>query len=258
MTRLHLLAALVIVLGAAIGAPSARAYDCPRPTVQLSADESSEVRSSVDSLGGLNSTTFDKKSAQVTQDLFSKYPHADDVALANTMISMFCQIILPSTMSDAEKLDQLYRLEDRITGHASVSVPMNPAVAPTCSTNPKAVLAPIMGLFTAWQELDVDLYLAQWGPDAIARSEHYVYRIADFTARRRADFTQYRAVTVSAINPSIVYVDATKANVVNTYTMHFVRTDGRTIDERGVKESYVLECVARDKSWRIRENNDYQ
>jgi hypothetical protein len=186
VTWRHAVAAFLLLIGAASAAPAAHAYDCPKPTAQLSTDETSDVKSSVDSLGGLSSTSFEKKSAQVTQDLFSKYPHADDVALANTMMSMFCQIILPSQMSDAEKLDQLFRLEDRITGHTSVSVPMNPAVAADCSTNPKDVLAPIVAVFRAWEQLDVDLYLAQWGPDAIARSAHYVYKIADYTARRRA------------------------------------------------------------------------
>lgn len=151
----------------------AQAYDCPQPLRQLSTDKSSDVHSSVDALGGLNTATFAKKSDRVTQDLFSKYPQADKVALANAMISLFCQVILPSTtMSDAEKLDQLFRLEDRITGVASVSVPLNRNVAVACATTQEEVLAPIVRLFKAWQELNVDLYLAQWGPDAIARSSN--------------------------------------------------------------------------------------
>jgi hypothetical protein len=242
----------------ALAASSAEAFECPRPTQQLATDESSDVRSSVSELGGLKVASFETKADVVTRDLFAKYQHADEVAIANTMISMFCQVILPSAMSDSEKLDYLFRLDDRITHHARVSVPLSPAVGPACSTSAEAVLAPIRSLFKAWDQLDVELYLAQWGPDAIARSKYYAYKIADFAQRRRATFASYQAVKVISINPSVAYADATKAKVNNTYTMHFEGKDGRVVDEREISESYVLECVAKDHSWRIRENNDYQ
>ena len=235
------------------------AIDCPRPTQQLATDQSSDVRSSVRALGGLNVTSFETKAESITHDLFAKYPNADDVAVANTMISMYCQIILPSTtMSDSEKLDHLYRLEDRVTRRARVSVPLNPAVGPACSTSADAVLAPIVSLFNAWEQLNVELYLAQWGPNAIARSKYYAYKMADLAPRRRAAFASYRAVDVIGINPKVTYADPTKANVNNTYSMHFERSNGSKFDEREVNESYVLECNATDRTWRIRENNDYQ
>jgi hypothetical protein len=99
--------------------------------------------------------------------------------------------------------------------------------------------------------------MAQWGPNAIARSKYYVRKIADLVPRRRADFAQYRAVKVMAIDPKITFVDHTKAEVQNVYTMRFTRKDGKVIEERNVGESYVLECSARDRKWLIRENNDY-
>jgi hypothetical protein len=251
---------LATTVGCALAfvALSAEAFECPRPTQQLATAESSDVRSSVSELGGLKAATFEMKADVVTRDVFAKYPHADDVAIANTMISMFCQVVLPSAMSDSEKLDYLFRLDDRITRHARVSVPLSPAVGPACSTSADAVLAPIHSVFKAWDQLDVELYLAQWGPDAIARSKYYAYKIADFAPRRRAAFASYQAVKVISINPSVTYSDATKANVNNTYTMRFESKDGRVVDERDVSESYVLESVAKDHSWRIRENNDYQ
>jgi hypothetical protein len=232
-------------------------YDCPKPAQQVTQDVSSEIKSNVSLLQGLGGANFESKAQTVTQDVFSKYPHADNVIIAITMISMFCQVILPSAMPDAEKLDRLYRLEDMITRTNGQSVPMQQSVGKTCSTAPQDVLRPITALFEAWQKLDVDEYLAQWGPEAIARSKFYVMREADIVSRRRADFAGFKSVSVLAIAPKIDFADGTKARISNVYTMHFVARDGKVIDEKGVGESYVLECAAATGQWRIRENNDY-
>jgi ketosteroid isomerase-like protein len=237
----------------------AQAYDCPKPTQQLTQDVSSDIRSEVSGLKGLAVAKFETTAATVTNDVFAKYKDAGSVALSHSMISIFCQIILPSTtLGDAEKLDRLYRLEELITRTSGQSVPMGRSAGTMCLTAPGAVLRPINALFDAWQKLDVDEYLAQWAPDAIARSQYYVMRSADLTSRRRADFANFASVTVRRIEPKILFADGTKARVSNVYTMHFVRRDGRVIDETNVGESYVLECDADKGVWRIRENNDYQ
>ncbi len=233
------------------------AYDCPKPAQQLAQDVSTDIKSDVSALKGVAVASFETKAQTVTQDLFSKYPHADNLAVAITMISMFCQVILPSSMPDAEKLDRLYRLEELITHTSGQSVPMAPSVAKQCSTDPTAVLRPINALFDAWAKLDVEEYLAQWGPDAIARSKYYAMREADLTARRRADFASFQSVTVRSIQPKILFADGQKARISNVYTMHFVKRDGKVIDENSVGESYVLECIAASGTWQIRENNDY-
>src|SRR5262245_21756398 len=91
------------------------AYECPKPTQQLAQDVSTQIHSEITQLKGHNSTQFDASANTITRDVFEKYPDAGKVALAHTMLSMFCQIILPSKMSEADKLDQLYRLEGWIT-----------------------------------------------------------------------------------------------------------------------------------------------
>ena len=232
-------------------------YDCPKPAQQITQDVSYVIKSDVSVLGGIGGGAFEAKAQTVTTDVFSKYPHADELAIAITMISMFCQVILPSAMPDAEKLDRLYRLEDLITHAKGRSVPMEASVGKTCSTAPQDVLRPVNALFDAWQRLDVDEYLAQWGPEAIARSKYYVMKAADIAPRRRADFASFASVTVLGTQPKILFVDGTKARVSNVYSMHFVTRSGKVIDETGVGESYVLECAAASGTWRIRENNDY-
>ena len=249
--------ALALLLGLLLS-PGSRAYDCPKPTQQLTQDVSTDIRSEVSGLKGLAVASFETKAATVTNDVFAKYKDAGNVALSHSMISIFCQIILASTtLSDAEKLDRLYRLEELITRTSGQSVPMGRGAGPMCPTAPGAVLRPIQALFDAWTKLDVDEYLAQWAPDAIARSKYYVMRAADLTSRRRADFANFTSVEVRKIDPRILFADGTKARVSNVYTMHFVRRDGKVIDETNVGESYVLECDASSGTWRIRENNDY-
>jgi hypothetical protein len=232
---------------------TASAFECPHPSQQLAQD----VGETVTTLSQTTNVSFQTKASTVTHDVFKKYPHADQIAIATTLLSMYCQILLPSSMPDAEKLDRLDRLEAAVTSEKGISVPLDKSVGPECSAAPAEVLRPIRALFGAWATLDVDEYLAQWGPNAIARSKYYVRKVADLGPRRRADFAQYRAVDVVAIDPKITFADHTKAVVQNVYTMRFTRKDGKVIKESDVGESYVLECSARDHKWLIRENNDY-
>lgn len=237
----------------ALSCGTALAFECPHPSEQLGQDVSEKVST----LSETTKESFQTKAGTVTHDVFEKYPHADQVAIATTLLSMYCQILLPSSMSDAEKLDRLDRLEGAVTHEKGISVPLDKSVGPECSSAPADVLRPVRALFGAWTRLDVDEYLAQWGPNAIARSKFYVRKAADLGPRRRADFAQYRAVDVVAIDPKITFADHTKAVVQNVYTMRFVKADGKVINENNVGESYVLECSARDRKWLIRENNDY-
>lgn len=239
------------LLGLSYG--TALAFECPHPSEQLSQDVSEKVTT----LSETTKDSFQTKAGTVTHDVFENYPHADQVAIATTLLSMYCQILLPSSMSDAEKLDRLDRLEGAVTHEKGISVPLDISVGPECSSAPAEVLRPIRALFEAWEKLDVNEYLTQWGPNAIARSKYYVRKVADLGPRRRADFAQYRAVSIVAIDPKITFADHTKAVVQNVYTMRFTRADGKVIEENKVGESYVLECSAQDRRWLIRENNDY-
>jgi hypothetical protein len=251
--RLPLIVPIVLAL---ISSPAA-AYECPAPTKQLAEDVSVQIRSDVSVLKGLATTSFESSAETVTRDLFAKYQDAGVVALGHSVISIFCQIIMPSSMSDAEKLDQLYRLEEWITRISGSSVPMEKTTGTNCATTSDQVLRPVKAVFHAWQTLDVDEYLAQWGPESIQRSKYHARRMADIVDKRRMDFQEFQSVSVISIDPKILFVDGTKARVDNTYTMRFVRRNGRIVSENSVGESYILECSAANNKWLIRENNDY-
>jgi hypothetical protein len=227
--------------------------ECPHPSQQITQDVSKEVTA----LSDTTNESFQKKANTVTTDVFSKYPNADHVAIATTMISIYCQVLLPSNIPIADKLDRLDRLEAAVTNVVGISIPLDKSVGPECSTEAAEVLRPVRALFEAWQALDVDQYLAQWGPNAISRSKYYVYKVSDLGPHRRENFGQYRNVDVIDIDPHITFVDHAKAVIKNVYTMRFIKRDGRVIEERNVGESYVLECSAQNQQWLIRENNDY-
>jgi hypothetical protein len=247
---------LVLIVIALISSP-ARAYECPAPTQQLARDVSVSIKSDVSVLNGLATTSFESNAETVTRDVFAKYQDAGVVALGHSVISIFCQIIMPSSMTDAEKLDQLYRLEEWVTRISGRSVAMEKSAGTNCATSSSEVLRPIKAVFDAWQQLDVDEYLAQWGPESIQRSKYYVRRMADIADKRRMDFREFQSVSVISIDPKILFADGTKARVDNTYTMRFVRRNGGVVAENSVGESYILECSAANNKWRIRENNDY-
>jgi hypothetical protein len=55
------------------------------------------------------------KTETTTKNLFEKYPNADRVAVATTMMSIYCQQIDRSTtLSDGEKLDRLMTVNQAI------------------------------------------------------------------------------------------------------------------------------------------------
>ncbi|MGD9539969.1 hypothetical protein [Methylocystis sp.] len=231
--------------------------DCPKPVVQTATDVSAKIQSGVRPLAGVSAQTFDAKAEVVTRDLFHEYSDSGTVALAHSTISIFCQIIATSSLSDAEKLDHLYRLEEWITRISGHSAPTSTYWKATCAASPSQVLKPVQAVFNAWATRDLDRYMSQWAPAAIQRSKYYARELSEIASRRSHDFAKYAAVSVISVNPRILFVDGAKARISNTYSMRFVRYDGRVINETNIDESYILECSKDGNRWMIRENNDY-
>jgi hypothetical protein len=88
------------------GAASA-AMDCPAPAQNVAKEVVTDTELSVSGLRSLVGGSL-KNSTEVTaKNLFEKYPHADRVAMATTMLSIYCQQIDHSTtLTDDEKLDR--------------------------------------------------------------------------------------------------------------------------------------------------------
>ena len=211
---------IVIALLLLAGAPAV-AYECPKPPQQVAQDVVNEVHSSSTSLLIATSGSYDSTASTVTRDLLQKYPNADQLLVRYTMLSMACQLIMSSSLSDDQKLDRLYRLDAWLWQASGRSTPTRLADATTCPIEPQSVLEPINALFSAWARLNVDAYLAQWGPESIHRSKYGVQDKAKLTAQRRIDFAKYQRVEVVSFSPTIEFADGRKAVVNNSYVMRF-------------------------------------
>jgi hypothetical protein len=89
-------------------ASAVAAMDCPQASKDVAKDIAVSTEASVEGLRGLASGSLKNKTETTTKNLFEKYPNADRVAVATTMMSIYCQQIDRSTtLSDAEKLDRL-------------------------------------------------------------------------------------------------------------------------------------------------------
>jgi hypothetical protein len=244
----------LIAVFLASGACSALAYECPRPPQQVAQDVITEVHNTSTVLVTSTTESYNTAARTITQDLISKYPNADQLLVQITMLSMACQLIMGSALSDDQKLDRLYRLDDIFTHRSGRSVPIRLADTETCSQ--ASVLQPIRALFSAWESLDVNSYLAQWGPDAIHRSKYGVLNKTKLASQRRADFARFRRVEVISFSPTVVFSDGRKAVINNSYMMRYYAVSGRSFNENE-KENYTLECSSSTGRWLIRENNDY-
>lgn len=234
--------------------PALAAYECPKPPQQVAEDVVTEAHGSATSLVSITSSSYDNVARKVTTDLIQKYPNSDQLLVRYTVLSMACQLIMGSSLSDDEKLDRLYRLDDWITHASKSSTPIRSDQPASCATAQDAVLKPIRTLFSAWANLDVNSYLQQWGPNAIHRSKYGVAGKSELAQRRKGDFTKYSKVDVLSYAPKITFADGRKAVVNNSYSMRYVRRNGQSFTENE-SENYTLECL--DGRWVVRENNDY-
>jgi len=91
------------------------AMDCPQASKDVAKDIAVSTEAGVEGLRGLATGSLKNKTEITTKSLFEKYPNADRVAIATTMMSIYCQQIDRSaTLSDAEKLDRLMTVNQAI------------------------------------------------------------------------------------------------------------------------------------------------
>jgi hypothetical protein len=89
--------------------PFARAADfpCPPPSEQKDFDVRGDFDGKAQTLMKIATADVQGTAQRTVVDLFSKYPHADRVAIINTLLSVTCNLIKASTqMSDIDKLHQ--------------------------------------------------------------------------------------------------------------------------------------------------------
>lgn len=83
------------------------AMECPAPSAQLAKDIEADIKGRLSGISILPATEIVGKASVKTVDMFSKYPNADRVVIANSMISMFCQNLSSSRLADKEKMSMI-------------------------------------------------------------------------------------------------------------------------------------------------------
>lgn len=93
------------------------------PSQQLSSDVVLEAQGKVTALMKLGAADAKLHAESLAHELFSKYPNADRVALAHTLINVFCQQLNESKASDDDKHRQWMDFNEQILALAGVIRP---------------------------------------------------------------------------------------------------------------------------------------
>ena len=108
---------MLLLLGPAAVASVSRvqaAIDCPAPSRNVDKNIVVDTQGAVNGLGKLVAGDIKNRVEITVTNLFEKYPNADRLAIATSMMSEFCQLIDHSSLSDREKLDQLQETNKQI------------------------------------------------------------------------------------------------------------------------------------------------
>jgi len=127
----------------------------------------------------------------------------------------------------------------------------------TCKSTEAAMQAPILALFSSWEALDLEQYMAQWAEDAIQFNVSGKSRnkATIFGVRKRL-FNRLRSVSVEYTD--INYIESIgDVNVFeNIYTMEFRFKSGKIVREENDRETYRVRCDPDKKRWVIARNTD--
>jgi hypothetical protein len=115
MVALRILGLAFLLVVPAKGAYAA--MDCPAPPQDVAKNIVTDTEANVSGLRSLVGGTLKNRTEVTAKNLFAKYPHADRVAVATLMMSVYCrQIDNATTLSDQQKLDRLQTVNQSIIG----------------------------------------------------------------------------------------------------------------------------------------------
>lgn len=90
---------------------------CPEPVRQVEHDIRAKIQGQLNTIGRLGAAQVEVQTERTAQELLSKYPNADRLAVTQNLISVFCNQLLQSrTLSDREKSELSFRMIDKIMG----------------------------------------------------------------------------------------------------------------------------------------------
>ncbi len=101
-TRYMLILCLILFPTAAL----AQNFECPEPTKQVANDIKGDLNGQAQTLIKLGSLDIKGRFESTVVDLFSKYKNADQVAIAQNLLSPACNFLKSSDMPGSEKFDK--------------------------------------------------------------------------------------------------------------------------------------------------------
>jgi uncharacterized protein YgiM (DUF1202 family) len=131
------------------------------------------------------------------------------------------------------------------------------------NVNKEAIISevsqPIHNIFSAWTQLDLASYMAQWDRNATQHSKKFSPRnYEDIQRRRRSLFGRLSNVQVLNYEiTNLVKESNERAVLYVKYSMVFNFKDGKSLAESDVSEKYVLRYDAPSRRWLILNNYDY-
>lgn len=105
--RLGSLLTIVVLLSSTMAAFGADDFSCPPPSTPTGEDVSATINGKAQTLLKVANADIEGTVKTTIVNLYSEYPHADRVAIINTMINTTCNFIKTSKqLSDGEKIDK--------------------------------------------------------------------------------------------------------------------------------------------------------
>ena len=92
----------------------AKDLNCPPPPAQTATNVSVDTRAEIGKLGKLSAGELANQTRVVAQPLFDKVPNQDRFYLAQSMLSLFCQMMRTTSLPDEQKLDRLQTFNQQI------------------------------------------------------------------------------------------------------------------------------------------------
>jgi hypothetical protein len=102
------------VLTFSFAVASSRADVCPPPPQQIAKDVATDAKVKIGNLGPLSAGEVDAKITPVTRELFSKYPNADKVVVAQMIVSTTCNLLVSSGLTGRELADRVDKLNETL------------------------------------------------------------------------------------------------------------------------------------------------
>lgn len=107
--------ALAAAMQIMLAAPGSAQTGCPEPVKPVEHDLRAQIQGQLSAIGRLGAGQIEARTERTAQDLISKYPNADRVAITQNLLSVFCnQLYRSRTLSESQKFELFFKMQERM------------------------------------------------------------------------------------------------------------------------------------------------